>query len=265
MTELLPLFLNLSGRRVLLVGAGPVAASKLQTLLAAGADVAVVAPDVDPAIARAGVAVERRAFVSADLDGVWLVVAAATPGVNRLVARAAEARRIFVNAVDDPANASAFLGGVVRRNGVTFAISTSGQAPALAGLLREGLDAVLPADLASWLGESRRQRQAWRRDRVPMPERRPLLLEALNEIYGRTECSAGRAEALPYEGSTDRAEALPYECSDDRSVVGTSVVGRDFSRAESSVVGQGFSPAESADNHPAVRVPWTSGPEDSWM
>jgi len=243
MTELLPLFLNLSGRRVLLVGAGPVAASKLQALLAAGADVTVVAPDVDPAIARAGVPVERRAFTSADLDGVWLAVAAATPGVNRLVAQAAEARHIFVNAVDDPANASAFLGGVVRRDGVTLAISTSGVAPALAGLLREGLDAVLPPDLGSWLDESRRQRPVWRRDQVPMPDRRPMLLEALNALYSRNE-SAGRAELA------GRAEALPYGPSNHLSIVG-----------------QGFSPAETplTENTPAVRVPWTSGPEDSWM
>ncbi len=185
MTDLLPLFLNLTGRRVLVVGAGPVAASKLQTLVAAGADVTVVAPVVDPAIARAGVRIEQRTFTPEDLDGVWLVVAAATPEANRAVAAAAEARRVFVNAVDDPANASAFLGGVVRRDGVTVAISTNGEAPALAGLLREAFDAVLPEDLDVWLAESRRQRQIWRRDRVPMPARRPLLLEALNDLYGR--------------------------------------------------------------------------------
>ena len=70
--------------------------------------------------------------------------------VNRHVAAAAEARRIFVNAVDDPPNASAYLGGVIRRSGVTIAISTSGEAPALAGVLREGIDALLPADLDRW-------------------------------------------------------------------------------------------------------------------
>ena len=144
MTDLLPLFLNLARRRVLLVGAGPVAASKLRALLAAGADVTVVAPLIDPAIEQAGVRIERREFAPADLDGVWLAVAAATPDVNRAVAQAADARRIFVNAADDPANASAFLGGVVRRDGVTVAISTGGDAPALAGLLREAFDAVLP-------------------------------------------------------------------------------------------------------------------------
>ena len=128
--------------------------------------------------------VERRAFEAADLDGVWLVVAAATPEANREVAAAAEGRRVFVNAVDDPANATAFLSGVVRRDGVTLAISTGGVAPGLTALLREGLDAVLPRDLGAWLDEARRQRVAWRREGVPMPERRPLLLEALTRLYG---------------------------------------------------------------------------------
>src|SRR5437016_866888 len=123
MADLLPLFVNLIGRRVLLVGGGSVAASKLEQLLAAGADVHVVSPDVHPAVERAPVRIERRPFDVTDVDDAWLVVAAATPDVNREVARAADARRVLVNAVDDPANASAFLGGVVRRDGVTVAIS----------------------------------------------------------------------------------------------------------------------------------------------
>jgi siroheme synthase-like protein len=183
MRDLLPIFVNLRGRRVLLVGAGPVAAAKLAQLRAAGAEVTVVAPEVREEIAAAGVAIERRPFVAADLDGVWLVVAAAPPAVNRLVTREAESRQIFVNAVDDPSNATAYLSGVVRRDGVTLAISTSGDAPGLTGLLREALDAVLPADLDQWIEIARRERLAWRRDGVPMEARRPLLLEALNRIY----------------------------------------------------------------------------------
>ena len=89
----------------------------------------------------------ERAFAPADLDGARWVVAAATPEVNREVAAAAAARGLFVNAVDDPAAATAYLGGVVRRGGVALAISTGGVAPALAGLLREALEAVLPHDL----------------------------------------------------------------------------------------------------------------------
>ncbi len=185
---LLPLFLNLAGRRVLLVGGGPVAAAKLQQLLAAAADVHVVAPEVIEEIERTaascGVVIDRRPFVPADLDRAWLVVAAATPAVNREVAAAAEARRIFVNAVDDPANASAFLSGVIRREGVTIAVSTSGDAPGLTALIRQGFDELLPRrDLAQWVREARRQRRQWKADGVPMDERRPLLLDALNRLY----------------------------------------------------------------------------------
>ena len=108
---LFPVFLKLTGRTVLVVGGGQVAATKLGALLAAGASVRVVAPHVADGIERPGVAVERRPFEPPDLDGAWLVVAAATPEVNRRVAAAAETRRVFVNAVDDPANASAYLGG----------------------------------------------------------------------------------------------------------------------------------------------------------
>jgi siroheme synthase-like protein len=184
MAELLPIFLTLSGRRVLLVGGGPVAASKLRALLGAGARVRVVSPEVRPEIEQPGVSIERRAFAPSDLDDAWLVVAAAPPEVNRQVAEAAEHRRLFVNAVDDPANATAYLSGVVRRDGVTVAISTSGHAPGLAGLLREALDAVLPADMGEWMRVAREERAAWRRDSVPMDARRPLLLRALNRIYG---------------------------------------------------------------------------------
>jgi uroporphyrin-III C-methyltransferase/precorrin-2 dehydrogenase/sirohydrochlorin ferrochelatase len=195
MPELLPLFVNLQGRRVVLVGGGPVAAAKLTQLVSARADVFVVAPEVHSDIVAAGVTVARRPFVASDLDHAWLVVAAATPDVNRQVAEAAGTRHVFVNAVDDPANATAFLSGVVRRDGVTLAISTNGEAPGLAGLLREALDAVLPRELGAWLREARRQRRFWKRDGVPMSERRPLLLDALNRLYARRTSPAESPES----------------------------------------------------------------------
>jgi siroheme synthase-like protein len=181
--ELLPTFLKLADRRVVVVGGGPVAASKLAALLAARADVLVVAPEIVPDIARSGVRVERREFAPADLDGAWFVVAAAPPEINRQVATAAADRRLFVNAVDDPVNASAYLSGVVRKGGVTVAISTDGRAPALAGLLREALSVVLPDDLERWLQVADSARVSWRADGVPMAERRPRLLAAINGLY----------------------------------------------------------------------------------
>jgi siroheme synthase-like protein len=177
---MLPLFLNLRGRRVVLVGTGPVAAAKRRLLEAAGADIHDVAPE---------------AFVPADLDDAWLAVTTADAEVNARVARAAEERRVFVNAADDPPNASAYLSGVVRRGEVTLAVSTDGAAPALTALLREALDALLPPELEEWVEESRRQRAAWRRDGTELERRRPLLLEALNRLYSRGRESTLEPEA----------------------------------------------------------------------
>ena len=200
---LFPAFLKLAGRRVVVVGGGPVAASKLAALQAAGAEITVVAPEVCEAIRSAGVAIERRAFTPADLDGAWFVVAAAPPEVNRQVAQEGEKRQVFVNAVDDPENASVYLGGVVRRGGVVIGISTEGAAPALAGLLREAIDAVLPADLETWSLRARELRPSWRARQVPMDARRPELLEALNSLYEARQ-SAARAAAHA-AGPGDRA------------------------------------------------------------
>src|SRR5207237_1381542 len=186
MPELLPLFLNVTGRQVVLVGGGRVAAAKLRQLLAVGARVRVIAPEISndlEEVARPFQGRDRgaespapqlnltyRPFAPSDLDDAWLVVAAATPEANREVAHAAEQRRLFVNAVDDPANASAYLSGVVRRDGVTIAISTSGDAPALTALLREAIERLLPHDLRVWMdaarGRARAVRRADRRSRA---------------------------------------------------------------------------------------------------
>jgi len=193
MTALYPAFLKLDGLPVVVVGGGPVAAGKLDGLLVAGARITVIAPRIAQDIrSRAGVILIERAFLASDLDGARWVVAAAPPDINREVAAAATARGLFVNAVDDTASATAYLGGVVRRGSpdaavVEIAISTRGVAPALAGLLREALDAVLPADLDRWIEIAKAERSAWKHAGVPMAQRRPLLLQALNRIYARKE------------------------------------------------------------------------------
>jgi uroporphyrin-III C-methyltransferase / precorrin-2 dehydrogenase / sirohydrochlorin ferrochelatase len=187
---LFPIFLKLSGRKVVLVGGGRVAAAKLESLVATGAQLVVIAPKLRPELERPGISIQRREFAPADLDGAWLVIAASSGEVNRQVAAAAEERRIFLNAVDDPDAGSAYTGGVLRRGGVTLAISTSGEAPALAGLLREALESVLPEQLESWVGVARQLRSRWREGGVPMPDRRPHLLEALNRLYAQKEAAS---------------------------------------------------------------------------
>ena len=186
-SELLPIFLKLEGRAVTVVGAGPVAASKLETLLRARAVVKVVAPAVRPEIEQAGVEIVRRAFEPRDLDGAWLAIAAAPPEVNRAVEVAARERRVFVNAVDDKASATAYLGAVLKRAGfVTIAVSTGGVAPAFASVVRDAIDKLLPSDatMFAWLDTALAERERWKREGVPMAERREALREALRRRFG---------------------------------------------------------------------------------
>jgi uroporphyrin-III C-methyltransferase/precorrin-2 dehydrogenase/sirohydrochlorin ferrochelatase len=191
-----PVFLKLDGLPVLVVGGGPVATAKLAALRAAGAAITVVAPDVTDEIRASGVVIRLRRFEEGDLEDVWFVVAAATPEVNQQVSRAAAARHLFVNAVDDPPNATAYLGGVVRRGSATIAISTGGRAPALAGLLREAIDDVLPADLDEWFDRADELKRRWRSSGVPMESRRPELAEAIARRYCGTlpSCRLTRGE-----------------------------------------------------------------------
>ena len=179
MTRVYPVFLLLDGAPVLVVGGGAVAAAKLDGLLTAGARPTVVAPAISAGCRRDGVTVVERPFCEEDLDGVRFVIAAATPEVNRAVAAAAADRNLFVNAVDDLASASAFLGGVVRRGDVTVAISNGGTAPALAGLLREALDSALPEELDAWVEIARAYRARWKQSETPIALRRAHLLDAL--------------------------------------------------------------------------------------
>lgn len=179
----LPVFLRFDHRRVVVVGGGQVAASKIPALLAAGADVTVIAPQISGAIDRSRVTAITAEFRPSHLDGAWFVTAAATPAVNRAVRAAADARGLFVNAVDDPANATAYLGGTINRGGVTVAFSTAGQAPALAGLLREAFDEIVPNDIGAWAERARALSLDQRAAGVPMSQRRPQLLDALNRLY----------------------------------------------------------------------------------
>ena len=181
--SLFPIFLKLQSRPVLVVGGGVVATGKVEKLVSAGAHVTVVAPKICKAIMKLPVTIEKREFVESDLDGVWFVVAAAPPEVNQIVSVAGGARRVFVNAVDDPENASAYAASVISRGPIMLAISTSGLAPALSALLREALDSMLPVDLEMWLEESVRERSVWQEHGVPMEDRRERLLARLNEIY----------------------------------------------------------------------------------
>jgi uroporphyrin-III C-methyltransferase/precorrin-2 dehydrogenase/sirohydrochlorin ferrochelatase len=172
--RLYPLFLKLTGREVLVVGAGAVAERKIAALLEAEARVGVVAPEATPGIAAlAGegkIAWERRGFVRADVDAARLVIAATSDAqVQKEVTEACEARGVFVVAVDDPPNATAYAGAVVRRPPFLIAISSSGVAPALTRLVKEVVEAMLPGD--DVVEAATRLREKWKKEGTPMAER----------------------------------------------------------------------------------------------
>ena len=152
--EYLPLFANIAGRPVLLVGGGEVALRKARLLLDAGARLTVVAPQLHDelaALAAAGqLVVLNDSFEAAHLQGQRLVIAATDDEVvNAQVAAAAEANGLWVNVVDDPANSSFIFPSIIDRSPIMVAVSSGGAAPVLARLLRERLEALLPSHLGA--------------------------------------------------------------------------------------------------------------------
>lgn len=198
--KLYPLFADLSRRAVLVVGGGAVAERKVAALLGAQAQVTVNAPTLTPQLQRwaaAGrIAHRRDAFREAWLERVWLVVAATSDAeLNRLIATVAGLRRIFVNVVDDAALSSFHVPAVVDRAPLTIAISSGGEAPMLARLLRERLETLLDHSLGALASLAARLR---RRIRLRHPD-----LAARRRFYERL--FAGPVASLLRQGRPDEA------------------------------------------------------------
>jgi uroporphyrin-III C-methyltransferase/precorrin-2 dehydrogenase/sirohydrochlorin ferrochelatase len=138
-----PLLLDLSGRRAVVVGGGAVATRRVRALVAAGADVLVVAPEVSDELRTAPVRVQRRPFSASDLDGAWLALACTDdPAVNEAVAVAALERRIFCVRADAAREGSARTPAVARHDGITVAVN-GGDDPRRATALRDAIAAGL--------------------------------------------------------------------------------------------------------------------------
>jgi siroheme synthase-like protein len=151
-----PVNLLVRGRRCVVVGAGRIAARKIEALLDAGGDVHVIAPRIGDEVREwqdAGrLTVTERAFEPGDLAGAWLATAATDdPAANRSVFEAGEAQRVWVNSADDPDNCSFTLMSVVRRGDLVVTIGTAGRSPALAAWLRRRIDADLGPEYGTLL------------------------------------------------------------------------------------------------------------------
>ncbi len=148
-----PAFLDLNDRACLVVGGGNVALRKIRLLRAAGARISVVAPEtiaaIDEMADRGELVVRRRAFLSGDVRGAWLVVSATGDlDVERNVFAAASDAGVFCNSVDSIDRCSYITPAIVDRSPLVVAISSGGKAPVLARQLREKLEGMLPARLA---------------------------------------------------------------------------------------------------------------------
>jgi precorrin-2 dehydrogenase/sirohydrochlorin ferrochelatase len=140
----------------LLVGAGSIALQKVESLLSAGAQVHVVAPDANEGlqklVSEGHLSWSRREFRASDLTGVVLVIAATgNPIVNETVFREARARGVLCNAVDEPERCDFYSPAVVRRGDLQIAISTAGHSPALAQRIRRELEKQFSPEYAGWL------------------------------------------------------------------------------------------------------------------
>lgn len=159
--------LLVSGRRCVVVGGGRIAARKIATLLEAGADVHVVAPEAVSEVhawSDAGrISWSARPFVPTDLDGAWLATAATSDAVtNRAVFEAGEARRVWVNAADDPEHCSFTLMSLVRQGDLVVTIGTGGRSPALATYLRDHVRAEMGPEYSVLLDLLSEAREAMR-------------------------------------------------------------------------------------------------------
>jgi uroporphyrin-III C-methyltransferase/precorrin-2 dehydrogenase/sirohydrochlorin ferrochelatase len=221
---LFPLFADLRGRRVLVVGGGAVARRKLEPLLAAGAQVVVGAPWLEPSLqellAEGRITHLAGSFQPAWLDGAWLVVAATDDAqVNQAVAAEAESRRIWANVVDDLALSSYQSPARIERGPLQIAISSGGGAPMLARHLRETLEAELDeslGDLASLLLQERGRIRA----RHPDLAERRRFFETL--LAGPV---AERFRARDRAGALAAFEAALGEAPPERDVGSVALVG----------------------------------------
>ncbi len=155
-----PINLNLEGRSCLVVGAGRIGLRKTEQLLAAGARVTVVAPEVDGDFAELPVTIHQREFDLSDLDGRRLVITATgNRELDQLIYDTCEERGIWINSADDPDRCAFTLPAVVRRGDLMVTVSTGGNSPALSSWMRQKLEALVGPEFEEVVNELAQERE----------------------------------------------------------------------------------------------------------
>jgi uroporphyrin-III C-methyltransferase/precorrin-2 dehydrogenase/sirohydrochlorin ferrochelatase len=186
--DYLPIFIQLRGEPVVVVGGGQVALRKVALLLKSGARVTVIAPafheELRAMTGRGQIGTLSLEFQPHHLDGVALAIAATdSREVNASVSAAARARRIPVNVVDDPELSTFIFPAIIDRSPVVVAVGSSGHSPVLARRVRQQIEALLPARLgalARFVGDRRKEVQ----QSVPQAQRRSFWERIIGGFVG---------------------------------------------------------------------------------
>lgn len=151
---LFPIFLKLCGRRCVVIGGGSIGTQKIAALLEAGAQVTVIDPAPSSEVlslkTTGTIACEERRYLSSDVDGAYMVIAATSiPELNRQIVSDAHERGALVNVVDVPDLCDFYYPAVVRRGPLAIAISSEGKSPLLAQRLRDEISSQLSASIGA--------------------------------------------------------------------------------------------------------------------
>ncbi|HGM4773933.1 TPA: siroheme synthase CysG [Serratia marcescens] len=199
--DYLPIFADLKQRPVLVVGGGDVAARKVDLLQRAGAEIRIVAQSLSPELEQQRQQGQLlwlgKTFDPQQLDDVFLAIAATDDNaLNAAVFAEADKRRVLANVVDDQPRCSFIFPSIIDRSPLVVAVSSSGQAPVLARLLREKLEALLPASLGQMAQVAGRWRGQAKQRLASIGERRRFWEKAFG----------GRFATLVANGQTAQAE-----------------------------------------------------------
>lgn len=149
-----PIFLNISGKRCVVIGGGQVSLRKVKALLEHRASVEVISPDACPELNKLAengeISMLPRSYRAGDLEDAFIVIAATSDrGINLEIAREAQRKSVLVNVVDDQENSDFIAPSYVRRGDITIAVSTAGRSPALARKIRTRLEKDFGDEYAS--------------------------------------------------------------------------------------------------------------------
>ncbi|WP_455230825.1 siroheme synthase CysG [Geopseudomonas aromaticivorans] len=212
--DFLPLFHNLRGRRVLVVGGGEIALRKARLLAEAGATLRVVAPRIEPGlrslVEQGGGELILRGYREADLYGCVLVIAATDDDqLNARVSRNAYARNLPVNVVDAPELCSVIFPAIVDRSPLMVAVSSGGDAPVLTRLMRARLETLIPSAYGRLAGLAQKFRGAVKQRFADVQQRRVFWEEVFQgpvaeQVLAGRDVEAERLLADKLAGSRER-------------------------------------------------------------